>query len=99
MADPYAILGLPADADDAAVRARYLELTKAFPPEAYPERSAVIRQAYDALKDLDARVRYRLFTAARSETIDAIIEDAACQTPPRRITLAELFRAAGVPDR
>lgn len=99
MADPYSILGLPADADDAAVRARYLHLTKEFPPEAHAEKSAAIRQAYDALKDLDARVTYRLFTAARTETIDAIIEDATCQTPPRRITLGELFRAAGIPER
>jgi curved DNA-binding protein CbpA len=94
MADPYAILGVPADADDAAIRARYLDLTRAFPPEAYPEKSAAIRAAYDALKDLDARATHRLFTAMRAETIDAIIEDVACRTPRRRITLSELLTAA-----
>ncbi|QEL19699.1 J domain-containing protein [Limnoglobus roseus] len=99
MTDPYTVLGIPPDADDAAIRAQYLQLTREFPPEEHPEKSAAIRHAYDLLKDLDARVNYRLFAAARSETIDAIIEDVVCQTPRRRITLNELFRAAGISGR
>ena len=35
--DPYAALDLPADADDAAIRRRYLELVREFPPDHHPE--------------------------------------------------------------
>ncbi len=94
MPDPFAVLGLPPDADDAAVRGRYLELTRQFPPEQHPERFAAVRAAYDRLKDLDARVRYRLFEAGRDGGIEAIIEDAACRTPRRRIGLRTLLAVA-----
>src|SRR5947208_3325862 len=47
MTDPYQVLGIPPDADDAAVRARYLELVRRWPPEQAPEQLA---QALDALK-------------------------------------------------
>ena len=38
MNDPYAILGLSDDADDDAIRRRYLELVKRFPPEHHPAK-------------------------------------------------------------
>jgi DnaJ-class molecular chaperone len=91
MADPYAVLGLPPDCDDAAVRRRYLELVRQFTPENHPERFAAVRAAYDALRDGDARLRRRLFEAGQEETIDAIVEEVACWTPRRRATLAELL--------
>jgi hypothetical protein len=73
MTDPYAELGLPADADDAAIRRRYLELVKQF-----------------SLRDLETRLRYRLFEAGKNESIDAILEDIACRTPRRRLSLQAL---------
>ncbi len=99
MANPYTVLGLPPDADDAAVRARYLHLTREFPPEQHPETSAAVRAAYDKLKDLDARAEHRLFGGADDETIDALIDEARRIAPARRITLNELFRVAGVSGR
>ena len=53
MTDPFEILGLAVDSDDAAIRRRYLELVKQFSPEHHPEKFAKIRQAYESLKDLD----------------------------------------------
>jgi curved DNA-binding protein CbpA len=50
-ADPFAILGVLPDADEAEVRARYLELVKQFPPERDPKKFQEIRQAYEAAKD------------------------------------------------
>jgi curved DNA-binding protein CbpA len=94
MIEPYATLGLPMDADDAAIRARYLELVRQFPPEQSPERFAAIRAAYECLRDRDGRLRYRLFEAGRHETLDACIEEMACRTPRRRPTLADLLAAA-----
>ena len=93
MADPFTVLGVPADADDEAVRRRYLELARAFPPEQQPERFARIRAAYEKVKDLDGRVRYRLYDAGREDTIEAIIEEAACRTPRRRAGLRAILAA------
>lgn len=94
MPNPYETLGLdPAAADDAAVRRRYLDLTREFPPEHHPAKSAAVRAAYDALKDADARARYRLFDAGADDTVDTILETVACQTPRRRWGLDALLKA------
>jgi curved DNA-binding protein CbpA len=94
MPDPYAVLGLPDDADDETIRRRYLELVRQFTPEQHPERFAAVRSAYEALKDLDTRLRHRLFGDRQGESIEAIIEELACQTTRRRPTLAALAKAA-----
>lgn len=99
MANPYSILGLALDADDAAIRARYLQLTREFPPEEHAEKSSAIRKAYDELKDLDARVKFRLFENGIDETVDSILEEVSCQMPRKRVTLNDLFRAAGISGR
>jgi hypothetical protein len=49
--DPFAVLGLPRDAGEAEVRARYLDLVKQFPPDRDPEKFREIRAAYEAAKD------------------------------------------------
>jgi curved DNA-binding protein CbpA len=90
MTDPYAILEVPADADDATIRRRYLELVKQFSPEHHPEKFASIRKAYESVRDLETRLRYRLFEAGRDDSIDAILEDLACRTTRRRLSLQEL---------
>jgi curved DNA-binding protein CbpA len=94
MPNPYDVLGLPPDADDAAVRRKYLELTREFPPEQHPERFAAVRAAYEKLKTLDARARYWLFERGSEDTIEAIIEETACRTPRRRFGLKQLLSAA-----
>jgi curved DNA-binding protein CbpA len=99
MANPYETLGLSVDADDAAVRAKYLQLTREFPPESHPDKSATIREAYERLKDLNARAVDRLFNAAKLESLDSILEEVRCQRPKRRITLNELFRMAEISGR
>ena len=91
MSDPYEVLGLPADSDDEAIRRRYLELVRQFTPERHPERFAAVRQAYESLRDLNTRLRYRLFEAGRRENLDAILEELACRTPRRRPSLATLL--------
>jgi curved DNA-binding protein CbpA len=91
MTDAYLVLGLPVDSDDATIRRRYLELVRQFTPERHPERFAAIRRAYESLRDLDTRLRHRLFEAGRSESIDALIEEVACQSPRPRLSLAALL--------
>jgi len=94
MTDPYAVLGLPADADDETIRRRYLELVKQFSPENHPEKFALIRQAYESLRDLETRLRYRLFEAGKTDSIDAILEDLACRMTRRRLSLQTLVKSA-----
>src|SRR6516162_2548324 len=91
MTDPYQILELPPDSDDEAIRRRYLELVRRFSPERYPEKFAAIRTAYESLRDLNTRLRYRLFEAGKNETVDALIEEITCGKPRRRIPLETLL--------
>lgn len=91
MDDPHVILRLPPDADDETIRRRYLELVRRFSPEHHPEKFAAIRAAYERLRDRNARVRYRLLEAGRKETIEAIVEEIACRSSRRRVSLKTLL--------
>lgn len=59
--NPYAILGLPRNANDEEIRKRYLELVRRYPPETHPDRFEKISEAYRILKDEESRLRYFLF--------------------------------------
>jgi curved DNA-binding protein CbpA len=87
MDDPYAALDLPPGSDDETIRRRYLELVRQYTPEHHPERFAAVRAAYEKLRSLDTRLRYRLFEAGKRETIDAILEEVTCRSPRRRVSL------------
>jgi curved DNA-binding protein CbpA len=89
--DPYAVLGLPPDSDDEAIRRRYLELVRQYSPEHHPEKFAAVRAAYESLRDLNTRLRYRLFEAGKNESVEAIIEEITCRTPRRRVSLRTLL--------
>ena len=91
MTDPYAVLGLPPESDDETIRRRYLELVRQFPPEHQPEKFAAIRAAYENLRDLNTRLRYRLFEAGKKDSVDAIIEEITCRSPRRRVSLKTLL--------
>ena len=93
MDDPHLVLGLPPDCDDEAIRRRYLELVRQFSPEHHPEKFAAVRAAYERLRDRNARVRYRLLEAGRKETIDSLVEEIACRTSRRRVSLKTLLTA------
>jgi curved DNA-binding protein CbpA len=91
MTDPYQELGLPADSDDETIRRRYLQLVREFSPEQHPERFAAVRRAYESLKDLNTRLQYRLFEAGKNDSVDALIEELACRSPRRRLSLEALL--------
>ncbi len=93
MNDAYTILGLPADSDDEAIRRRYLELVRQYPPDRHPQKFAEVRGAYEQLKDLNTRLRHRLFEAGKNESLDAILEELSCRSPRRRLSLAALLQA------
>jgi curved DNA-binding protein CbpA len=97
MTDPYQVLGLSADCDDETIRRRYLELVRQFSPEHHPEKFAAIRAAYESLRDLDTRLRYRLFEAGKNESIDALIKEITCQSSRRRVSLEALLATVKKP--
>jgi curved DNA-binding protein CbpA len=91
MPDPYETLGIPPDSDDETIRRRYLQLVREFSPERHPEKFAAVRQAYDSLRDLDTRLRHRLFETGKHESIDALIQEFACPKTRRRVSLKTLL--------
>jgi|SRR4051812_5058857 curved DNA-binding protein CbpA len=91
MNDPYAVLGVKPEDDDDTIRKRYLELVRQYTPEHNPEKFAAVRAAYEKLKDLDARVRHRLFEQGKRDGIDEVIEELTCRIPRRRYTLQTLL--------
>jgi curved DNA-binding protein CbpA len=95
--DPYAVLDLPDDSDDETIRRRYLELVRQYSPEHHPERFAAIRAAYESLRDLDTRLRHRLFEAGRKDSVDALVEELTCRSLRRRTSLRELLASLRQP--
>ena len=49
--DPFQVLGVSRDASEEAIRARYLELVKQFPPERDPDKFREVQAAFQAAKD------------------------------------------------
>src|SRR5262245_28625852 len=91
MSNPYNVLGLSPASSDDEIRRRYLELVRQNSPEHHPEKFAAIRSAYESLKDVNTRLRYRLFEAGKQESVDALIEEIVCSSSRRRLTLETLL--------
>ncbi len=91
MPNAFEILGVSLDADDETIRKRYLQLIREFPPERDAEKFAKHREAYEKIKTLNDRAEYRLFFMFRDESLDSIIEEAACLTTRPRINLQQLI--------
>lgn len=59
--NPFAVLGLEETADDAAVRAAYVQAIRNSPPDRDPEGFRRIRDAYEQLRDKERRIALQLF--------------------------------------
>jgi curved DNA-binding protein CbpA len=99
MRDPFTVLGVADDADDAEIRQRYLALVWEFPPDRAPERFQELRAAYDALSDERKRLETKLLHtneaaltrlsmgALRAASADGASSDGrVLQTPAPRAT-------------
>ena len=63
MSDPYAVLGIPRDADEQQVRDAYRRLAKRYHPDLHPDaqtsdRMRRVNEAWDVLSDPARRARY-----------------------------------------
>jgi curved DNA-binding protein CbpA len=94
MASPYTILGVPHDADDSLIRARYLECVREYPPEQYPERFACIRKAYESIATAEDRAYHRLFESHNDETIEDILREISCRKKTARPSLNKLIEVS-----
>ncbi len=91
MQNPYSILDLEQDADEAAIRTRYLKLVRKFPPEREPEKAAEIRAAYDSLRDPVERLRQQLFDITETTTFDRLLDEHIAASSDRRISTRVLL--------
>jgi curved DNA-binding protein CbpA len=91
MSDPYQLLGIARDADDAAVRAAYLAAVRLCPPDRDAERFAALRRAFDALASDRLRLAHDLF-GKEPPTLNAMLHLLESQFSPRRPDVATLLR-------
>ena len=89
--DPYAVLDLEPDAGDEAIRARYLELVRKYPPERAPDRFRAVREAYELVRDEDRRIRFALFHVVEDPDLNANLEAVEWKTETKRLTSREIL--------
>ena len=97
MQSSYEILGLPEAAEEAQIRARYLELVRQFPPDKAPERFAEIRAAFDALKNPMAQLDRRLFFLGGQDTLKSLERDIRARLAAMPIPMDVLLSLAEAP--
>jgi DnaJ-class molecular chaperone len=96
--NPYFVLDVSPDADDAAIRRAYVEAVKRAPPDLEPERFQQITAAYEAIKDEASRHSYVLFdtTSPGDSPLDVFVRHVRFRHRPHPLPLAamkELLRA------
>lgn len=81
--NPYLVLGVPQNADDATIRRAYLDGIKLASPDSNPKRFQALSQAYEKIKDEGSRLRYFLFhTDCPAESpLDALRQHARMLRP------------------
>ncbi len=72
--DPFTVLGVQPEDDDATIRRRYLELIRRFPPERAPETFTRIQSAYEALNDPETRLSKILFESIAQDPLGEATE-------------------------
>jgi curved DNA-binding protein CbpA len=98
MSDPYEIFGLTADAGEAEIRQRYLELVRQFPPDQAPERFAAVHTAYEALRDPARRLRDQIFLfETKHDSFEALTADLRNRLRDVRLPIQTLLSLADSP--
>lgn len=79
--DPYRLLGVRPTADDATIRAAYLEAVRQHPPERDSARFEQVRAAYEAIASAPDRMAHALFDTRCPTAADLVAELRAGWTP------------------
>lgn len=81
--NPFEVLGISIGADEATVRARYLELVRQYPPDRDPDMFTKVRRAYEAASDPIVMAR-RIIDAVQADPRPWVeLLDEQTQRPPR----------------
>jgi curved DNA-binding protein CbpA len=83
MSDPYLVLGVPPDADDATIHAAYLAGVQRCPPDRDARRFEALRTAYEALRTRRDRLAHGLFDRT-PPTLDDVLDKLAPPGEPSR---------------
>lgn len=83
MTDPFLILGVSPEADDATIHAAYLKAVKACPPERDLRRFEAIRSAYEATRTRKDRLAHELFDTTPPTVFDLLERATPLETPGR----------------
>lgn len=83
MRDPYLVLKVGLDADDATIHSAYLNALRNSPPERDIEQFQSIRTAYEAIRDKRSRLAYALFNHDQPSKIDLLDKAYPIQTSRR----------------
>ena len=89
MNDPYLVLGVASDADDAAIETAYLEGIRRTPPDRDPEGFEAVRGAYEKIRTRRDRIAFELFDTTPPTPSD-VLNKAAPAALPRRPDLKTL---------
>jgi DnaJ-class molecular chaperone len=100
--NPYLVLSVPRDTDDARIRQAYLEAVKATPPETQPARFKEIAAAYEKIKDEPSRCRHELFDTdcPGDSPLDFFLRHTRLtvrSSPPSSEAMKEFLRACAQP--
>jgi len=94
MTNPYQVLGITRDADDAAVRAAYLCAVQRCPPDRDAARFAALRRAFEALATHRLRVANDLFDQ-EPPTVEGLVyllESGQARRRPDSATLLRVLK-------
>ena len=82
--NPYLVLQVSRDANDATIRRAYLEAIRVSPPETEPIRFKEVTAAYEKIKDASKRAHYKLFDLECLDTSPAaaLVRHARYCAPP-----------------
>lgn len=96
--DPYEVLGLTADATEADIRRRYLELVREFPPDRAPERFTAVHAAYEALRDPVRRLEARIFFwETKTDSLEVLASELRRRLRQVRLPVATILELAESP--
>jgi len=80
--DPYLLLNLTEEADDAAVKTAYLAATREYPPERDPDMFEAIRAAYESIATERQRLNYHLFQLTPVDPLTLLYSCLEGHAPP-----------------
>jgi curved DNA-binding protein CbpA len=100
--NPYLVLGVSRDANDARIRRAYLDAVRQSPPELHPDRFKQVATAYEKIKDEPSRCRYDLFDmeCPGDSPFDALLRHARLTVPSAPLSfeaMKEYLRACAKP--